>query len=96
MNKKLLKLALRRERLVLEAAEQRVRLAQAVDAWRTPLALVDQGLAAISFIKKYPFLMAGSSAVLVKLLWNSRIGKWFSRGLLALQLVRKLHSRFLT
>ena len=53
MNKKLLILAQRRERLVSEAAKQRVQLAQAIDVWRGPLALADQGLAAISFIKKH-------------------------------------------
>ena len=95
MNKKLLKLAQRRERLVSEAAEQRVQLAQAVEAWSTPLALLDQGLAAIRFIKKHPILMAGSAAVLVRLVRKSFIGKWFGRGMMAWQLVRKLQSKFL-
>ena len=95
MNEKLLKLAQRREHLVLEAAEQRVQLAQAVDAWRAPLALAEQGLAAISFIKKHPILIAASTAVLVRLLRKSFIGKWFGRGVMAWQLVRKMQSRFL-
>ena len=95
MNKKLIKLAQRRKRLVLEAAEQRVQLTQAVDAWRTPLALADQGLATISFIKKHPILMAASTAVLVRLVRKSFIGKWFGRGMMAWQLVRKLQNRFL-
>jgi hypothetical protein len=102
MNKKLLILAQQRERLVLEAARQRVQLAQAVDVWRAPLALADQGLAAIRYIRKHPILMAGGSALLVKLLrkffgksfGKSFVGKWFSRGLFALQLVRKVHSKF--
>ena len=96
MNKKLLKLGQRRERLVLEAAEQRLQLAQAVDAWRTPLSVADQGLAAIGFIKKHPILMAGSTAVLVRLVRKSLIGKWFGRSMMAWQLVRKLQSKFLT
>jgi hypothetical protein len=95
MNKKLLKLAQRRERLILKAAEQRVQLAQVVDVWRAPLALADQGFAAISFIRKHPILAAGSSAILVKLLRKSFIGKWFSRGMMAWQLVRKVQSKFL-
>jgi YqjK-like protein len=94
MNKKLLKLAKRREYLVAKAENQRMQLAQAVDVWRAPLALADQGLAALSFIKKHPILAAGGSAVLVRLLRKSFIGKWFSRGLFALQIVRKLKSRF--
>ena len=95
MNEKLLKLARRRERLVLDAAKQRVQLAQAVEVWREPLALAEQGLAAISFIKKHPILMAASTAVLVRLVRKSFIGKWLGRGMMAWQLVRKLQSRFL-
>ena len=95
MNEKLLKLAQRRERLVLEAAKQRVQLAQAVEVWRVPLALAEQGLAAISFIKKHPILMAASTAVLVRLVRKSFMGKWLGRGMMAWRLVRKLQSRFL-
>ena len=95
MNEKLLKLAQRREHLVLEAAKQRVQLAQAVDAWRAPLALAEQGLAAISFIKTHPILMAASTAVLVRLVRKSFMGKWLGRGMMAWRLVRKLQSRFL-
>ncbi len=95
MDEKLLKLARRRERLVLDAAKQRVQLAQAVEVWREPLALAEQGLATISFIKKHPILMAASTAVLVRLVRKSFIGKWLGRGMMAWQLVRKLQSRFL-
>lgn len=95
MNRKLLILAQRRERLVLEAAQQRVQLAQAIEAWRSPLALADQGLAAISFIKNHPFYVAAISTIFVRLFRKSFIGKWFSRGKTALQLVRKLQSVFL-
>ena len=95
MNKKLLKLAQRRERLVLEAAKQRVHIAQTVDAWRAPLALADQGLAAFSFIKQHPIFLAASTAILVRLVRKSFIGKWFGRGMMAWQLVRKVQSRFL-
>ena len=93
MNEKLLKLARRREHLVLEAAKQRLQLAQAVEVWREPLALADQGLAAISYIKKHPILIAASSAVLVRLLRKSFIGKWLGRGMMAWQFVRKLQGR---
>lgn len=92
MNEKLLNLAQRRESLVMEAAKQRVQLGQAVDAWRAPFALVDQGRVAISFIRKHPIWMAACSAVLLKFLRPSRIGKWLQRGLLAWQVVRKLRS----
>jgi YqjK-like protein len=96
MNKRLLILAQRRDYLVLQAAKQRALLAQTIEVWRAPLALADQGLAVISFIKKHPILIAGSSAVLVRLLRKSFIGKWFGRGLLGWQIARKLQNRFLT
>ena len=95
MNEKLLKLARRREHLVLEAAKQRVQLAQAVEVWREPLALAEQGLAAISFIKNHTILMAVSTAVLVRLVRKSFMGKWLGRGMMAWQLVRKVQSKFL-
>jgi YqjK-like protein len=95
MNKKLLVLAQRRERLVLEAAQQRAQLGQAVTALHAPLALVDQGLATISFIKHHPIFVAGISAVLVRIFRKSFVGKWFGRGMMAWRLVRKLKSGFL-
>jgi YqjK-like protein len=94
MNKKLLTLAQRRECLLLEAEAQRLHLAQAIDAWRAPLALADHGLVAIRFLKEHPVWLACGSAILLKLVRPSRIGKWLSRGLFALQLVRKLQSKF--
>ncbi|HNV88756.1 MAG TPA: YqjK-like family protein [Methylotenera sp.] len=95
MNKKLLKLAQRRERLVSEAETQRMKLVQTVDTLRPALAMADKGLAAIRYIKAHPLLMAGSGAVLMKVLRPSRIGKWFGRGLFAWQMVRKLQNKFL-
>jgi YqjK-like protein len=83
MNKKLQILAQRRERLVLQAARLRVQLAQAIEVWHTPIALVDQGFAAINFIKKHPILMACGTAILARLVKKSFIGKWFSRGMMA-------------
>jgi hypothetical protein len=95
MNEKLLSLARRRESLVLEAEKQRMQLVQVVDIWRAPLALADKGLAAISYIKKHPVWMVGGGALLMKVIRPSRIGKWFSRGLFAWQIMRKLQTKFL-
>jgi hypothetical protein len=95
MSNKLLELAQRRERLIQEAADQRVQLTQAVDVWREPMALIDKGVAALSFIKKHPVWMASGSAILLKVLRPSRVGKWVSRGWIAWQLMRKLQTKFL-
>lgn len=94
MNKKLRMLAKRREHLVQESSKQREQLAQAIEVWRTPIALVDQGCAAICYIKNHPFYMAAISAVFVKLFGKIFIGRWFSIGKKALQFLQKLQSKF--
>lgn len=59
MNAKLLELAERRGMLVSRAAAQRTELAQALAPWRGPLALVDQGVSALRYLKRHPVLLAG-------------------------------------
>jgi len=54
MNEKLIRLAGRRERLVAQAAAQRMALAQNIEPWRKPLARADQRLAALRYIKRHP------------------------------------------
>jgi hypothetical protein len=93
MNGKLLRLAQRRESLILESEKQRTQLTQAVDAWRGPLEMADKGLAVIDTIKKHPIWLAGGSAILLKLIRPSRIGKWFSRGLVAWQILRRFQNK---
>jgi YqjK-like protein len=95
MNKKLTKLAKRRERLILDSTMQRAQLVQIADTWREPLALADKGLLAMSFVRKHPIIMVGVSAILLKMLGPSRVGKWFSEGLIVWQFMRKLQSKFL-
>ena len=96
MSDKLKRLADRRERLLRDSALQREQLTSAVNGLRAPLALADLGFALIGFFKKHPILLASGSALMLKVLRPSRLGKWFSRGLFAWQMVRKLHSKFLT
>jgi YqjK-like protein len=59
MNKKLIRLAERRERLVTRAAEQRVALAQNIEPYRMPLALADRGIYALRYIKSHPEWLVG-------------------------------------
>jgi hypothetical protein len=89
MNKKLRMLAQRREHLVQESSKQRVQLAQAIEVWRGPIVLVDQGCAAIRYIKNHPFYMAAISAVFIKLFGKILIGRCFSFGKKALQFLQK-------
>lgn len=76
------RLAERRERLVALAASQRVTLARNIEPLRIPLARVDQGLAALRFIKHHPaWLVAG--VALVAALRPRFVGTWLRRGWVA-------------
>lgn len=92
MNKTLIRLADRRERLVEQAAAQRVQLAQGIEPWRVPLARADQGLAALRYIKRHPAWMVGGG-ILLATLRLGRIRKWLQRGWVAWQVVHKLRGR---
>ena len=83
-------LAKRREHLVAQAAEQRLFLAQQIETWRAPLALADRGLAAVRYIKRHPICAAGASLGLFTAMRSSRASRWFQRGWMAWQVVRKL------
>jgi hypothetical protein len=91
MNGKLIRLAERRERLIAQAAAQRVALAQSIEPWRTPLALADQGLAALRYIKRNPAWIVGG-VVLLAALRPGRAGKWLRRGWVTWQIMQKLRA----
>ncbi len=94
MNKKQLQLARRREYLVAKASAQRATLAANVEPWRTPLALADQGLSALRYIRRHPEWIAGI-AVLFATLRSRRTGKWLGRGWMTWKLVHNLRGRAL-
>lgn len=92
MNHKLRRLAERRKYLVAEAEAQRLLLIENVEPLRSTLLLADKGLAAIHYINTHRAWVASSSLALLTVVRPSRIGKWFRRGWLAWQMVRKLRS----
>jgi YqjK-like protein len=92
MRKNLLRLAERRNDLALKAEAQRLQLSQIVEAWRGPLAFVDQGFVAMRFVKKHPVWVVGASVILLKVLKINRIGKWITRGWAVWKIVNKLRS----
>jgi hypothetical protein len=92
MNDKLIQLAERRERLVAQAATQRIALAQNLEPWRIPLARVDLGLAALRFFKHHPAWLV-SGGVLFAAIQPSRAIKWLRRGWMAWQMLRGLSSK---
>ncbi len=83
------RLAQRRERLIAQSATQRMTLAQNIEPWRTPLALADQGLAALRFVRSHPAWIIGGG-VLLATLRPSLVWKWLPRGWAAWQIVHKL------
>jgi hypothetical protein len=92
MNNKLAQLAARRQQLVAQAAAQRTALAHDLAPWRARLAVVDQGVAGIRYIRRHPVLMMGAALVLAALRLRLT-GKWLQRGLLMWQLGRHLVKR---
>lgn len=94
MNAKLLELAQRRARLVERVALQRNELAQAVEPWRGPLAVVDQGLQAVRYLERHPGLLLAAAAC-VAVLSPKRAFVWMQRGWLvwrmALAVKRRLY-----
>ncbi|MDZ4141761.1 MAG: YqjK-like family protein [Methylotenera sp.] len=95
MNKKLLKLAQRRKRLIAESANQRVVLAQIADTMHKPLGVVDQGLGVLRYVQNHPIWLTGGSAALLAILRPRHIRKWLSRGWVTWRIAHKLRRKFL-
>jgi len=93
MSEELCTLTVRRQHLVAEATTQRLFLAQNIEIWRAPLAKVDRGLAAVRYIKNHPIWIASTGLGLLTVVGPNRAGKWFQRGFVMLQIVRKLRNK---
>lgn len=89
MNANLVRLAERRERLVAQAAAQRRALGQDLGPWRKPLALADQGVNALRYIRSHPEWLVGV-VILLAVLRPRRVGKWLGRGLVSWQVMHRL------
>jgi YqjK-like protein len=92
MNRKLIQVAERREHLVAQAAAQRGALARDIEPWRIPLALTDQGLTALRYIRNHPKWFVGGIALLA-ILQPRNAGKWLGRGWVAWRLMNSLRVR---
>lgn len=92
MNEKLIRLTERRERLVAQAAAQRRTLAQDIEPWRIPLALVDQGLTALRYVRSHPEWIVGV-VLLLAVLRPRRVGKWLGSGWVSWQVMHRLRGR---
>jgi len=65
MNKQMLEVMQHRGELLARIASQREQVAGMEVRWRVPLALADQGLAAMRFLRSNPVLVAGVVAMFV-------------------------------
>ncbi len=65
MNKKMFALRQRRAELLARVAAEREQVAQIGAQWRAPLALADQGVAAVRLLRRHPLLVAGVVAFIV-------------------------------
>jgi YqjK-like protein len=65
MNEKMFELMQRRGELLARIASQREQIAEIGAQWRIPLALADQGMAVVLFLRRHPLLVAGVVAIFV-------------------------------
>jgi len=72
-------LAERRQHLLAQVALQRIALAQGIEPWRMPLAVADQGLNALRYVRRHPVLLVGGLGLLAAL-WPGRTWTWLRRG----------------
>ena len=89
MSKKSARIAEQRSLLVARAAAQRAALAYNMKPWRSRLALADQGVAAVRYVRGHPALLVGAALVLAALR-PRRVGAWLQRGWLAWRIGRRL------
>ena len=79
MNAKLTELVERQTTLVARAATQRAELSEALEPWRRPLAVVDQGWVAVRYLRNHVALLVGIAAFVMPLR-PLRVARWLRRG----------------
>jgi hypothetical protein len=87
MNAKLLQLAERRGALIATAAAQRTELTRAIAPLRSALMVLDQGGAALRFLRGHPVLLG--TVVVCALVWRpGRVVGWLRNGWLVWRMVK--------
>jgi hypothetical protein len=88
-NKKLMRLAQRRQLLITQASAQRNALAQNVIPLRNTLALADSSIRVVRYVKSHPMLSLAATAAFAYV-QAKLAGRWLQRGLVLLTTVRNL------
>ena len=81
MNRRLVQIRVRRERLLARAAAQRDEVALLVGRLRGPLAIADRGVVAVQYVREHPGAVLLAVAALV-VLSPRRAFRWARRALL--------------
>jgi hypothetical protein len=79
MNERMLELRRRRAELLARIEAQRGQLAEIGASWKGPLALADQGVSVLRFLRGHPLVLAGVVALVV--LRRRNVVDLFSRAL---------------
>lgn len=93
MNQRLAHIRQRRQLLLTRVAVQRLTVVQLVEAWRTPLAVLDAALAARRKLRRHPWVFAFAAALLLKAP-HHRLALWATRALTAWKLYRTVQSEW--
>jgi len=92
MNAKLLQLAERRGALIATAAAQRTELTRAMAPLRGTLMVLDQGGAALRYLRRHPFLLG--TVVTCAVVWRPRrVAGWLRNGWLVWRMVMGVRKR---
>lgn len=92
MNQRLLELALKRQRLQLQAGVQRLQLQQQIAVFAPAFHFVDLVRAGIEFVRLRPHWLVGV-AVAIIVARPRRAFRWLRRGFVAWQVYRRLRVR---
>jgi hypothetical protein len=79
----------RKERLLARIEQQRSTLAATWDTWEKPAALIDRGVALITFLKLHPLLLTAVVAA-VTVLRVRKLKGWLARGVMVWQIWRSV------
>lgn len=78
MNRRLALIRQHRQLLLTRVAVQRLDVAQVLEAWRTPLAVLDTAVTAGRRLRRHPWLIAFAAALLLKAP-HHRLALWATR-----------------
>lgn len=87
MNQRLAHIRQRRQLLLTRVAVQRLDVAQLLETWHTPLAVLDTAVAAGRRLRSHPWVLAFAAALLLKAP-HHRLALWATRLVTAWKLYR--------